>query len=408
MGLQGATAADPTPLLTVLLGSTGERIVLEDALDRLALQELHPALFEVIVRTDLSEATAPPRPYTLRALPPDTLTEDAADEARGRWLVVLEPGDRPSRDLLRRHLAAQVTTETPSAFLGARGFAESRRDEPLVDALLTLRHPGAPLSNLSLPTDRLDALTVLRWRPEQADLPLHRRPEIRCWREEDVTLSSLQRAHLDIGADNRRAWEIDPSTPIPDLPGPAGEEESWLGARMALEGSAAQADQDARRIEHALQRGEAVEPAALARLLRQARRLGLVEGALPPPPQVLGPPLRSSLTSIVMLCQDDMPHLRGSIRSLRQSAPGPVELIVVDLGSRDGSRAWLRRQPDLHLIEVAAGTTEAAARNRGLAATRGETVLFCDGDVRFPPAVAVHAPPTPRPLARHRHGRPGH
>jgi glycosyltransferase involved in cell wall biosynthesis len=76
-------------------------------------------------------------------------------------------------------------------------------------------------------------------------------------------------------------------------------------------------------------------------------------------------------------------YLAEAIESaLGQTLP-PSEVVVVDDGSTDETRAVAGRYP-VRLVEQAhAGI--GAARNRGVEATGGEWVAFLDGDDRWPP-----------------------
>ena len=120
-------------------------------------------------------------------------------------------------------------------------------------------------------------------------------------------------------------------------------------------------------------------------LLRQhARRRGLIEGSIQTT-TTQPRSLASSLTSIIIPNLNGMPHIVTAVESLRRTTPGPVELIVVDNGSNDGSLEWLQEQPDIHLLEMGENLGAPAARNRGLAVARGETIVLCDNDVVFTP-----------------------
>ncbi|HEY6202685.1 MAG TPA: glycosyltransferase family 2 protein [Candidatus Limnocylindria bacterium] len=66
-----------------------------------------------------------------------------------------------------------------------------------------------------------------------------------------------------------------------------------------------------------------------------------------------------------------------------QQGPADFEVVVVDDGSMDDTRAWLRalRTPyALHVVEQANGGP-AAARNRGVVDALGELIIFLDDDV---------------------------
>jgi GT2 family glycosyltransferase len=102
--------------------------------------------------------------------------------------------------------------------------------------------------------------------------------------------------------------------------------------------------------------------------------------------QINGPAVLSEqLTSVIMPNLNGFPHLQDAVRSLRRHTEGPVELIVVDNGSTDGSLEWLQQQADIVLLPMGSNVGAPAARNRGLEVARGETIVFCDNDVIFTP-----------------------
>jgi glycosyltransferase involved in cell wall biosynthesis len=67
-----------------------------------------------------------------------------------------------------------------------------------------------------------------------------------------------------------------------------------------------------------------------------------------------------------------------------QEYDGAVEVVVVDNGSDDGTveiaRAWTSEQPDARFVSAPDVRGAAHARNRGVAAARGDFVAFCDAD----------------------------
>lgn len=85
--------------------------------------------------------------------------------------------------------------------------------------------------------------------------------------------------------------------------------------------------------------------------------------------------------SVVMPCFNAAQHLPTSVGSvLAQSFPN-WELIAVDDGSRDSTLAWLRTQTDPRIrIHSQSNQGVSAARNAGLALSRGSLVAFLDAD----------------------------
>ncbi len=102
--------------------------------------------------------------------------------------------------------------------------------------------------------------------------------------------------------------------------------------------------------------------------------------------------------SVVIPCFNQARYLAAAIASVRRQGYGrPVECVVVDDGSTDGSAAVAARL-DVRLIRQGnAGVS--AARNAGLAATRSDLVVFLDADDELLPdaieaeVAALHAAP---------------
>jgi glycosyltransferase involved in cell wall biosynthesis len=83
------------------------------------------------------------------------------------------------------------------------------------------------------------------------------------------------------------------------------------------------------------------------------------------------------------------PYLGEAIESALAQDYGPIELIVVDDGSTDGSGDVARSFPDVRVIRQQ-NAGNGAARNRAVEEARGRLYAFLDADDRF----------TPRKLAR--------
>lgn len=84
-------------------------------------------------------------------------------------------------------------------------------------------------------------------------------------------------------------------------------------------------------------------------------------------------------TSIIILTHNL--HLtKQCLDSIRKHTPEPIELIVVDNGSADGTVEYLRSQPDIKLICNAENAGFPKGCNQGLEASAGENVLFLNND----------------------------
>jgi glycosyltransferase involved in cell wall biosynthesis len=86
--------------------------------------------------------------------------------------------------------------------------------------------------------------------------------------------------------------------------------------------------------------------------------------------------------SVVMPVRNGMPHLPDALAAIAAQTHAPLEVIVVDGGSTDGSREACR---GVRVIE-AAGVTQAEQLNLGVAAARGDLIAFAADDDLVAPA----------------------
>jgi glycosyltransferase involved in cell wall biosynthesis len=101
--------------------------------------------------------------------------------------------------------------------------------------------------------------------------------------------------------------------------------------------------------------------------------------------------------SVVIATKDRAAYVERALASLAtQVGAPPFEVIVVDNGSSDGTRAVVEAAaaratpPVRYLFEPE--PNRGKARNRGIEAASGTIVAFCDDDVQVPPGwVAAHA-----------------
>jgi glycosyltransferase involved in cell wall biosynthesis len=88
------------------------------------------------------------------------------------------------------------------------------------------------------------------------------------------------------------------------------------------------------------------------------------------------------LISVMIGVYNAAPYLAEAIESVLAQDYEPLELIVVDDGSNDGSAEVAKSFADVHyLFQENAGN--GAARNRAVAAATGELFAFVDADDRF-------------------------
>ncbi len=92
----------------------------------------------------------------------------------------------------------------------------------------------------------------------------------------------------------------------------------------------------------------------------------------------------SRLISVVIPCYNQSAFLADAIDSVCSQSYCPVEVIVVDDGSTDATAQIAARYPHVtYLHQENRGLS--AARNTGLAASRGEFLVFLDADDRLLP-----------------------
>jgi len=105
--------------------------------------------------------------------------------------------------------------------------------------------------------------------------------------------------------------------------------------------------------------------------------------------------------SVVIPTHNRAAMVPEAVRSVLQERSLPLEVLVVDDASRDGTAGWLATQRDerLRWWSLDPGRGGSGARNHGLSAARGEHVLFLDDDDILRPGAlpllfaALHADP---------------
>ncbi len=90
-----------------------------------------------------------------------------------------------------------------------------------------------------------------------------------------------------------------------------------------------------------------------------------------------------SSVSVIVPVRNAMPYLPEAIAAILAQSISPVEILVVDGNSTDGTRETVATHPQLRMLEQQ-GQGLAAARNTGLAAARGNYIAFLDADDLWP------------------------
>jgi GT2 family glycosyltransferase/tetratricopeptide (TPR) repeat protein/2-polyprenyl-3-methyl-5-hydroxy-6-metoxy-1,4-benzoquinol methylase len=86
------------------------------------------------------------------------------------------------------------------------------------------------------------------------------------------------------------------------------------------------------------------------------------------------------LTSIVIPTHNQLSCTKECLDSIRMRTDEPIEIIVVDNGSTDGSVEYLRNQSDVRLIENPSNEGFPVAVNQGIRASTGENILLLNND----------------------------
>jgi hypothetical protein len=89
----------------------------------------------------------------------------------------------------------------------------------------------------------------------------------------------------------------------------------------------------------------------------------------------------SPLVSLVVLNWNGAPIIGECIASLKRLVYSPVEIIVVDNGSTDGSLPLLQGIPGISIVKNAANMGFAAGMNAGFRAARGAYVAALNNDI---------------------------
>ena len=92
--------------------------------------------------------------------------------------------------------------------------------------------------------------------------------------------------------------------------------------------------------------------------------------------------------TVVIPCFNQARYLRSAIESALGQSPPPLECIVVDDGSTDETAVLAKSLGVIVLTQPNRGVSEA--RNAGLAAARGDLVVFLDADDELLPDALAH------------------
>lgn len=94
-----------------------------------------------------------------------------------------------------------------------------------------------------------------------------------------------------------------------------------------------------------------------------------------------------STVSLVICVWNRRDDLRENLQAIEKQTLPPLEVIVVDNASQDGTAAMVRDEfPDVRLIRLPhSGYGACEAFNIGFATARGELIGILDDDIVLPP-----------------------
>jgi GT2 family glycosyltransferase/glycosyltransferase involved in cell wall biosynthesis len=111
-------------------------------------------------------------------------------------------------------------------------------------------------------------------------------------------------------------------------------------------------------------------------------RAGFIEQTEQPPSSAEGPPINGPLVSAIMVGFNSRRWLEVSLPTLLDQTYSPLEIILVDNGSEDGTAAWLNRQyPSLMSFPLSSSQPLARALNQGIGRAKGEYFLLLNPDI---------------------------
>jgi glycosyltransferase involved in cell wall biosynthesis len=100
--------------------------------------------------------------------------------------------------------------------------------------------------------------------------------------------------------------------------------------------------------------------------------------------------LQTPLVSIILSYYNEVRFIAEAVGSAKSQTHENIEIIVVDDGSAEQAHQHLLTIPSIKIIRQANGGV-SSARNRGLAESRGDYIVFLDHDDRLMPnAIASH------------------
>ncbi len=445
------TGKGATPALSVIVPSYGRSELLGGLLARLGAQTLAPERFEVVAVDDGSpdpiviDPSAHPFPLTLLRQAnagPAAARNLALRHVRAPLVLILNDDAVPAPDLLERHLAAHVEAPPKSAVLGSFRFDAASLASPFVqlldasDLLFDFVHLRDRelhdwrffwTCNLSLPAEALRAAggfdaerfreaivedVELGYRLAREGWRVWHRADAVCHHAHRITPSAYFQRMVRLGVNLVRMWEkhrdarlLWSQTADPELV----LRECQLRYEQQREGLARLVE-TLEKLE-ATQRGRVLPTDVRERLVAAVRKLSLASyarGVLlestgeDPEPRIAAAPRPGLLTTVLIVSYQALERTRRCLEALRaaRDPAHPIEILVADNGSDDGSVEYLEAQPDVRLLRLGANLGAPRARNLALPHARGEWIVFLDNDAIVTPGwlarLRYHADADPR------------
>jgi GT2 family glycosyltransferase len=423
--------------LSVLVPTFQRPDLVAGLLARLAGQTLAPERFEVIVVDDGSDppiAIEEPQPFRVELLRQPNLGPAAARNlglarCRAPLCLILNDDAVPAPDLCERHLAIheeeRAKGEGPVAVLGTFHFSPGAvAESPFVELLdrtdllfdfSTLRHgERGPWTqfwtcNISLPTQALrDAggFDPELFRDIVEDVEVGLRLHKKGWRvlyREDAhayhdhvwTREAFFPRSVRLGAALVRLHQKhDEPIAVRLQPGERLDHERvrrMQATYEALHPALGRVEQLLGRVETE-QRGRPLQADLVKQLeaaVGRVNNVALFRGMLTeltgqdPEPVMLHGPRKGTKTSVIVVSCDALDATQRCLAALARHADPdhPMEILVVDNGSTDGSLEWLVAQRGIELLANPGNLGAPRARNQALARATGEYVVFLDNDV---------------------------
>jgi GT2 family glycosyltransferase len=422
--------------LSVIVPTYGRAELLNALLARLAEQTLPPERFELVAVDDGSPepiwADAARLPFALTLLRqanagPGAARNLALEHVRAPLVLILNDDAVPAQDLLERHLAAHAEAGPKTAVLGSFRFAPDFLASPFVQLLDSsdllfdfenLRHGELYdwrffwTCNLSLPAAALRAAggfdaerfreaivedVELGYRLGREGWRVLYREDAVCHHAHGVTPRGYFERMVRLGVNLVRMWQKHRDPQI--LWSRAEQLEPVLrDCQLFYEQHRENQAQLVAKLEQleVTQRGRLLPPDVKFRLQAAVRKLSLVgysrgvilEGAgHDPEPHVASAPRAGALTSVVIVSYQALARTRRCLEALRAASDPahPIEILVADNGSSDGSAEFLAAQPDVVLLRHEENLGAPRARNLALRHARGEWIVFLDNDAIVTP-----------------------